>query len=581
MTIPRPEHPRPDFRRENWINLNGEWKFSFDDDKRGEKEEWFRQGEFAKTITVPYPFQSELSGIGETGFHDVFWYGLDVDLPESWPGAGRVLLHVGAFDYSGTLWINGEEASRHRGGYTPWTSDITDCLKDDKAAIVIRGMDEQNTWQPRGKQYWKEKSEGIFYTRVSGIWQTVWLELVPEVRIQSFHILPKLDPDRFIISVELCGQVERARMECSLKIDDAKIADQSVTFKGNKCEMIVEVPDARRWSPDDPALYDMELILQPENSQVDKVMTYGGLREVSTSGRNLLLNGKPIRFKSVLDQGYFPGGIYTAGSDEELKRDVELTLALGFNGSRKHQKVEDPRWYYWCDRLGLLVWGEMGNSWEFSEASCEALRHEWPEVMKRDWNHPCIITWVPINESWGVPEVADDRKQQEFLSEMADLTRKLDPSRPVSDNSGWSHINTDIIDLHNYTADPKEMSAFLDELLKTGRADKTYKFHVWVGEAKDEGQPIMVSEYGGIAMGEGFAANAEAGQDWGYGRSAGTPEELLERFRNLTRAILDNSEIAGYTYTQLTDVEQEVNGLLTFERKPKAKLDKFREAQQE
>lgn len=572
-SIPRPEYPRPDFVRKEWINLNGIWNFEFDDDNCGLEEKWFQGRDFSGKINVPFPFQSEESGIGDTGFHDVFWYHREIVIPDEWRNFSHILLHIGAFDYEGTLWINGKKVSEHRGGYAPWTVDIGQALQEGRCDLVIRGVDTQSKSQPRGKQYWEEESASIFYTRVSGIWQTVWMEPVPDRWIDSIHIIPVLNPPRVQISVQLKGKGAADSVEVEILDENRKIQSGKAMPTGDEATLELEIPSARTWSPADPFLYGLIVKIFEGDNLKDKIQSYAGIREVRCEGRKILLNDQPVRFMGVLDQGYFPGGIYTPKNESTIKRDVELIRRLGFNGVRKHQKIEDPLWYYWCDRLGVLVWEEMPSAWEFTKESRDALLNEWPEIIRRDWNHPCVIAWVPVNESWGVPDVAENREQQEFLKKLVTLTREIEPTRLVVDNSGWCHIDTDIIDLHFYSGDPAEMTDLLDELLRTGKADRTFEPPVWVGDAHDSGQPIVISEYGGIALESDVKRQEKDDASWGYGNAARSSEELTIRFTRLTKAIFDNPDIAGYVYTQLTDVEQEKNGLLTFDRKPKVSID--------
>jgi len=581
MVIPRKEYPRPDFVRKDWLNLNGEWSFEFDDEDKGIRESWFNNPSFSRTIQVPFPFQSSLSGIGDTGFHDVFWYHREVQVPMAWRKNQRVLLHIGAFDYQGELWINGKAAGRHRGGYTPWTIDITEEARQGNLSIVFRGVDTESKSQPRGKQQWELQSSGIMYTRVSGIWQTVWFEPVPNSYLDSIHVIPRLNPDRLSLSVQVNGTVPDLQVTCSVSDGIKEVAHGYSSVQNSVAKMEIDIPSAHRWCPEDPFLYDLELALVSDGKVIDQIDSYAGIREIRTDGQTLLLNGQPIRFKSILDQGYFPEGIYTAVSDEDYLRDIELTKAMGFNGVRKHQKVEDPRWYYLCDRLGLLVWGEMGNTWEFTPKAQEALRREWQEAVKRDWNHPCIIAWVPINESWGVPDVITDLAQQKFQAEMVQLTRQMDPTRLVVDNSGWHHIETDIVDVHPYEDNPAKFAALLDEIIRSGAGGKYYPTEVWVRGFSYGGQPIVISEYGGIAMASDIQPEKGQTGGWGYGHSMKSTKQLLKQFQALTDEILKRPEIAGYTYTQLTDVEQEVNGLLTFDRCPKVPVDQIAKVQTE
>ncbi len=581
MSQPRPEYPRPDFVRPRWLNLNGWWDFAFDDENKGLGEGWFSRKSFPQKILTPFPFQSENSGIAETGFHDIFWYRTPIQIPPDWRKNGRIFLHIGALDYEGALFINGKEAGVHVGGYVPWSTDITDFLKGDEAEIVIRGVDSQSKSQPRGKQHWELKSSGIQYTRVSGIWQPVWLEPVPFCRIRSIRVIPALNPDRLIISAHIQGDLSHGRLAISISAQGKDIVKAEAPVENGVAKIEAAIPSARRWSPDDPFLYDLNFKLVSGEKVRDEVQSYAGISVIARDGRKILLNEKPIRLKGILDQGYFPGGIYTPSTDEEMRRDVELTRQLGFNCARKHQKLEDPRWYYWCDRLGLLVWGEMSSAWEFTNQSCAALAKEWQQAMQRDWNHPCIMAWVPLNESWGVPDVANNSMQQNFTARMAQLTRSLDPTRPVVDNSGWCHVDTDIVDIHPYTGDPVELAAMIEQMLRTGEPGHSYPAPVWVGGAKDGGQPIVVSEYGGNALDADVEPEKGNEGGWGYGHAAQTPEDLLRRFAELTKAIIQNKEVAGYVYTQLTDVEQEKNGLLKFDRQPKAPIEAIAAAQKD
>jgi beta-galactosidase/beta-glucuronidase len=578
--VPRPEYPRPDFVRERWMNLNGHWDFEFDDGDDGISLGWFCNPEFEQEIIVPLPFQAAKSGIGDTGFHDVFWYHREVKIPSDWQSNGKVLLHIGAFDYKGTLWVNGNLVGTHQGGYTPWTSDITEYLEGSSTSIVIRGVDKQEKGQPRGKQHWECEPSGIMYHRVSGAWQTIWLEPVAKTYIESVRIIPALDPDRLTIKVNIAGATSNCHLSVTVQSGNTEVSKGEGTVSSAETSLDLIIPNANRWSPSSPFLYDVHFRLSSGHEVIDEVKSYAGIRQVSRQGRNILINGEPIKFKAVLDQGYFPEGLYTPASDQEIHRDVELLRALGFNGARKHQKVDDPRWYYWCDRLGVLVWSEMPSAWEYSTEVRDAFREEWPAVIRRDWNHPCIIAWVPFNENWGIPEVVESKDQQDFLRETVTTTRTMDPTRLVIDNSGWCHLDTDIIDIHNYSETPDEIKTQITAMLGPDtEPDSKNTPPLWVGDGQDKGQPIIISEYGGIAVGIDKAPDGDQGIVWGYGKPAANAQELVTRFNSLTLAIMENPDISGYCFTQFTDIDPEMNGLLTFLRQPKAPLALFARTQ--
>jgi len=569
MDIPRPEYPRPTFVREDWTNLNGPWEFEFDDADRGIAERWFENRKFSRTIVVPFTFESRLSGIADKSVHQVVWYRRKFRLPDAYRGR-RIILNFGAVDYKATVWINGELICEHQGGYTPFSCDITESLKPDNT-LVVRAQDTVSKGQPRGKQYWQPEPQGIYYTRATGIWQTVWIEPVSPFYLNYVRFYPDVKSSRVKVVVGVSGRNDSTQIRARFTLtndaaDGEQAAETRLPTVSDETTFDVWLKDPKLWSPDEPHLYNVILELQENGKIHDRVLAYFGMRNIATENGRLLLNGRPCPLRFVLDQGYYPDGVYTAPNDEALRRDVELVKELGFNGVRKHQKIEDPRYYYWCDKLGLLVWAEMADAFEFNQTSMANFAREWPHVIRANFNHPSIITWVPFNEGRGIEGVHSEDRPQEFVGHIAAYTRSIDPTRLVVDNSGWSHVDTDIIDLHEYSQDPQFLRKLLAKVSPTspGLPLCSHNMPAMAEGFGYRGQPVIISEYGGIAL------EPDTGRE--YAQGARDPADLVARFRHLTEAITANKAIAGYCYTQLYDVEQEVNGLLTFDRRPKAQM---------
>ena len=591
--VPRPEYPRPQFRREYWINLNGEWRFAFDDEDAGLAAGWQNVtpadlgsdgSPFDRNIIVPFCYQSKLSGIGETAFHDVVWYARTFEYTPT--GNERLLLHLGAVDYRAMVWVNGVQAASHEGGHTPFFADVTHILSGEagKNVVVVRAEDpSKDVAIPRGKQYWKEESEGIFYTRTTGIWQTIWLEPVNRHRIESLRLTPDVDNATVDLEVYVEGAEPGMSLRASVTFEGEPVLEDTMRLWSSPIERslpllrrgdspdtphLSEWPGAALWSPEEPNLYDLALeLLDEEGAVLDAVESYFGMRKIEVKAGKVLLNDQPLYQRLVLDQGYFPEGILTAPTDDDLRRDVELAKEMGFNGARKHQKVEDPRWLYWADTLGLLVWGEMANAYRYSPDYVRRITSEWQEALARDYNHPCIVAWVPMNESWGVPDLAREPGQTEHLLALYHLTRSLDGTRPVVSNDGWEHALTDLCTIHDYRdADALRTSYSTPESAVDA---KPARRPVYVADHGYRGEPILITEFGGIA----FSGDA---QGWGYS-TVTNAGEFLERYEALIEALLQSEPVQAFCYTQLTDVEQEVNGLLTYDRKPKAPLEKIRE----
>jgi beta-galactosidase/beta-glucuronidase len=593
IPIPRPEYPRPQFRRQRWINLNGEWSFAFDDSGAGLAGglqsvtlEDLRSGDsaFDRKITVPFCYQSKLSGIGETTFHDIVWYARTFEYSPA--GDERLLLHFGAVDYRATVWVNGTQVASHEGGHTPFSADVTHALAGEAGenVLVVRAEDpSRDVTIPRGKQYWKEKSEGIFYTRTTGIWQTVWLEPVNRRRIDTLRLTPDVDAASVEVEVSVRGIEPEMSLRAKVDLDGDQVLEDTISVASSLVERslpllrrgeapdtphLADLPGPALWSPEHPNLYKLRLELLDQGGEVlDRVESYFGMRKVETRDSKVFLNDRPLYQRLVLDQGYFPEGILTAPTDEDLRRDIELSKEMGFNGARKHQKVEDPRWLFWADTLGFLVWGEMANAYQYSPGYVRRMSTEWQEAIMRDYNHPSIVAWVPMNESWGVPNLVSDRSQTEHLLALYHLTRSLDPTRPVVSNDGWEHALTDLCNIHDYR-DAEALTKSYATSESAVAAEPANRPLYLPGYAY-KGEPILITEFGGIA----FSGDE---QGWGYSTVADT-EEFLERYRSLIEALLCSDPVQGFCYTQLTDVEQEVNGLLTYDRKPKADLARIRE----
>ena len=587
--IPRPDYPRPQFRRDRWTNLNGEWRFAFDDRDEGLTEAWYetdfgdQEGDtpFDRRIIVPYCYQASLSSIGETAFHDVVWYARAFD-PPSLEASERLLVHFGAVDYRATVWVNGVQVTQHEGGHTPFSADITHALAEGGNMLVVRAEDpSEDVTIPRGKQYWKEKSEGIFYTRTTGIWQTVWLESVNRSHVSTLRITPNVDAACVDIEIIVEGSEPGMSLRLCIGREDEQILDDQVGVQSPVIERRLplvkqgESPDMSHfvegtslalWSPEHPELYDFRLELLDEGGEtLDAVESYFGMRKIEARDGQVYLNNRPYYQRLILDQGYFPEGLLTAPTDEDLKEDIELAKQMGFNGARKHQKVEDPRWLYWADRLGFLVWGEMANAYQYSTDYVRRITEEWQRAVRRDYNHPCIVAWVPMNESWAVSGLTTNSEQREHLLALYHLTRSLDTSRLVVSNDGWEQAKTDLLTLHDYG--DAEALARNHATIESAVGAKPQGRPAYVPGHSFGGEPILVTEFGGIAF-----AGEEGG--WGYS-TVSSGEEFLERYEALITALLQSTHVQGFCYTQLTDVEQEINGLLTYGRQPKVDLDRI------
>lgn len=563
--ILRAEYPRPQWKREEWMTLNGIWDFSFEQDV------------FDQKICVPFAYEAKLSGIDRKKFHDRVWYRRSFTIPEEWKKK-HVILHFGAVDYECSVWVNNKHAVSHIGGQIGFYADITDLLVDGTNELVVCAKDYHLELDiPRGKQFWKEESASIFYTATTGIWQSVWLEPVSEKYIKQVFITPLFDEKAVKFEYELENS-----QGCSLDIIitfEGKLVSKTTTLvqktKGNITVGIDEAVlgcwnmiEDLAWTPEQPRLFDVEFQLKEQENIIDRVSSYFGMRKISIENGRFLLNNRPYFQRLILDQGYWPEGLMTAPSDEAFIRDIQLAKEMGFNGARKHQKVEDPRFLYHADRLGFLVWGELGSGYNYSRRLATAMMQEWTEVVYRDYNHPCIVAWAPLNESWGVLEIAQQKEQQNFCKALSSVIKAMDTTRLISDNDGWEHVESDLLTIHDYESDRETLLkrySSLENIIKAQPCQRA----LYVNGSHYNKEPILVSEFGGIS----FEKNGTKG--WGYS-NASSEEDFLRRYADVVTPLLQSEHIQGFCYTQLCDVEQEINGLLTYDRHPKVDMEKIR-----
>jgi beta-galactosidase/beta-glucuronidase len=578
-----PLHPRPRLTRERWIDLNGNWQFAYDDEDAGLDARWQDHPEkFDRTITVPFPPESKLSGINDKGFHPYLWYRKTfTQRPDA---GGRLILHFGAVDYRAHVWVNNSLVATHEGGNTPFSADITAALTPDgDQTIVVRAEDQPaDLTQPRGKQEWLAEPHIIWYHRTSGIWQTVWLEPVADVHVAKFHLTPEIS--RSLVTVEaVLNRPLKAPgwLAITLRAHGHVLAVQQVRVTDAILKTVIHIPAAEHgvhrgdlyWSPESPNLIGVSAVLLSDSGeQVDAIESYFGLRSTGFDRGRFLLNDRPVFVRSVLEQGFWPDSHLVAPSPEALKHEVELIKSLGFNAVRIHQKVEDPRFLYWCDRLGLMLWAEMANAYDYSAAAVDRFTREWLSVVDRDRSNPCVVTWVPLNESWGVPDIAVNKEQQDFATALYHLTKAIDPTRPVISNDGWEHTKSDIWGVHDYTQFPEQIASRYNTPQDVERALKgpgPQRKRLLLNPEDQRGQPVMLTEFGGLSF------HPADGEPWFGYATASSPEEYLAMVKSLFDAIHDSPELAGFCYTQITDTLQEKNGLLDENRKPKLPVEKL------
>ena len=567
--IPRPEYPRPQFVRDKWINLNGMWEFFMDLENTGMERNLFQTEQFQQEdvgeILVPFCPESRLSGIGFTDFIPAVWYRRTVELDDDCL-TGRTLLHFGAVDFRAVVWVNGRKAGEHSGGYTPFAPDVTKLLHPGENELIVYAENNiRSRMQPCGKQAISRESQGTNYTRTTGIWQTVWLEFLPKDYICSAKITPLVQNEQALVQMEIRGG---STVTAQVFLDGKAISECSVPIVSGQAVMMLSVPDPVLWDVGQPNLYDLVLTLDTG----DCVRSYFGMRSVEIQKDGLYLNGRPLFMRTILDQGFYPEGIYTAPTDEDLKNDILLSMDLGFNGARFHQKAFEPRSLYWADKLGYIVWGESAcNPIRTSPAAFTRIVAELTEIVNRDYSHPCIIGWMPENETYWRREELNEENQRT----MWQITKQLDPYRPVIDAAGGVHFDTDMYDVHDYEQDPEKLRQSLACMTGDPEAyhDPYYNDNCLLNQYK--GQAYWVSEYGGTFW------NPDDPNGWGYGNAPKTEEEFAERYAGLTAALLEHPRVCGFCYTQLTDIEQEQNGLYMYDRSRKFSdtvYDRIREA---
>jgi beta-galactosidase/beta-glucuronidase len=581
-------HPRPQLVRPAWRSLDGSWDFAHDDADEGRSAGWASAFPAARSITVPFPPESEASGIGDSGYHPVVWYrrtltAADLDAAGRSAASPRVLLHFGAVDYRATVWLDGALLGSHEGGHTPFAFDVTEQVASgDSWSLVVRAEDDPlDVGQPRGKQDWLPEPHVIWYERTTGIWQPVWLEAVPAIAVRTLHWTTDLATATVRLEVAL-DSVPAEGTSCRVAIghDGVPLAEGSVVVTRDRFTVVLPVAEQANgqgyerllWTPDSPVLLDATVeVTGPAGS--DAVTSYLGLRSTAVERGRFLLNDRPVYLRSVLEQGYWEESHLAAPSADALRAEVQLIRDLGFNAVRIHQKFEDPRFLYWTDRLGVLVWAEAPGAYESSPTAITRTVREWLEVLDRDRSHPSIVTWVPLNESWGVQHIASTPALQSFARGIAELTRAVDPTRPVISNDGWEHVDSDLLTVHDYEWRPEVVrerygtaDAFARELDGVGPAGRRIRL-----SGPTDGVPVVLSEFGGIRWSPSGAGDA----DWGYS-TATSAEDFHERLAGLLAAVHASPVLAGFCYTQLTDTLQEANGLLTADRRPKLPIEQLR-----
>jgi len=575
-------YPRPMLQRQQWINLNGTWDFAIDAGavwRMPEDVRWDRQ------IIVPFTPETKASGVQETGFYRAVWYRRNIERPRVADGK-RLILQFGAVDYAATVWVNGKLAVKHEGGYTPFRADITDMLDGDgQQTIVVRAEDDPaDLTKPRGKQDWQLAPHGIWYPRTTGIWQTVWMEQVHETWLRYVRWTPNVERWEIGFETRLEGlRRTDLRLRVRLETTDQVLADDTYGVIAEEVHRKIALSDPGiddfrnelLWSPESPTLIRAKIqLIDPQDRVLDEVQSYTALRSIAIQGDRFVLNGRPYVLHMVLDQGYWLDTGLTAPNDDALRRDVELAKAMGFNGVRKHQKIEDPRFLYWADTVGLLVWEEMPSAYRYTRSSIERLTQEWKAVIRRDMSHPCIVAWVPFNESWGVPDLPESPAQRHYVQALYHLTKSMDPTRPVIGNDGWEAVATDIVGIHDYDDQPERIAKRYgkDDLSPTlFKRERPGGRLLLLSEHAHAGQPIMLTEFGGIAYSD------DTEKTWGYSRCQ-TAQDLAEQYTELLTTIRDIPVLAGFCYTQFTDTYQEANGLLYADRTPKFGLKQIADA---
>ena len=564
-------YPRPQFVRENWLNLNGEWNFIFDDQNIGETQKYYNNFPKSRKIQIPFTYETKLSGINDQTIHENIWYQKNINI-QSNPKKESIILYFEGSDFITKVWINGNYIGKNIGGYHRFSFDITNFLINGENNFTIKVEDSLSKSQPRGKQRYKKESWKCWYVQTTGIWKTIWLEKVSKNYIISCKNTPNFDEKN--IEIELLTNISNSsntfEIETEISFNNEIINSQKSIIENNNLNYNIDIcsknkiHEIKYWSHKHPYLYDITYKLYCNGILIDKVYSYFGIRKISIEGNKILLNNEELYLKMILDQGYWANSHLTPPNENSLIEDIKLVKKYGFNGIRKHQKNEDERFLYYCDINGILVWNEMANCYIFNDKSIAYFMDEWIKVVQQNYNHPSIITWVPINESWGIPNVSIKETEQDFANSLYYVTKAIDKTRPVIANDGWEHTLADIITIHDYVQDGNILyEKYNDELLSVinNKIAHNGKHKLFSANYSYNGQPIIMSEYGGIAL------NSDEG--WGYGTQVKGENEFLKRYKELTAAIKNTKYITGYCYTQLSDVQQEINGLVDENRNDK------------
>lgn len=579
------DYPRPQFVRTDWENLNGSWDFGFDDENAGEQEKWYQEFKGDKKINVPFTYETKLSGIQDETRHDFIWYHRTIHVDGAKLEKNRYVLHFEGSDFITKVWVNGAYAGSHRGGYARCSFNITNLVHDGENELTVKVEDSFDTQQPRGKQRWINENFGCWYVQTTGIWKTVWSEYVPKISLASVKMTPDLQNAALKLEYEVAAAEKDLQddlmITATVSFQGTTVAKQCVLANQKHVETTINVAyegtvglewGVRAWTPAEPDLYDIDFAVIRKGETVDEVGSYFAMREIRIDGPNILLNGHPLYQRLILDQGYWKDSHLTPPSEEALIEDIDKIHALGYNGLRKHQKTEDERFLYWCDVKGMLVWSEMAAAYRYTDYAVQEFAKEWVEIVRQNYNHPCIITWTPMNESWGVSQIETRQVEQHFTEAVYYLTKSLDTMRPVIVNDGWEHTVSDIITLHDYeeVGDTlyKRYTEYKDQILTTevyhsGKSALANGYEY-------KGQPIIISEYGGIAFN-----NDDSG--WGYGNKVNSKEDFIRRFDDITTAVKKIPYCCGFCYTQVSDVQQEINGLMDMERNFKVEPEIIKE----
>ena len=580
------DYPRPQFVRADWENLNGSWDFDYDDENAGEKEKWYQEFKGDKKINVPFTYETKLSGIQDETRHDFIWYHRTINVDGVKLENNRYILHFEGSDFITKVWVNGAYAGSHRGGYARCSFDVTNLVHDGENELTVKVEDSYDPQQPRGKQRWIKENFGCWYIQTTGIWKTVWSEYVPKIGLASVKMTPDLQNAALKLEYEVDAAEEVLGEDlivtASVSFKGVPVAKQSVMANQKHVGTTMNVSyygsiglewGVCTWTPSQPDLYDIDFTVIYKGEAVDEIGSYFAMREIRIDGPNILLNGHPLYQRLILDQGYWRDSHLTAPSEEALIEDIDKIHALGYNGLRKHQKIEDERFLYWCDVKGMLVWSEMAAAYQYSDYAVEEFAKEWMEIVRQNYNHPCIITWTPINESWGVSQVETRRVEQHFTEAVYHLTKSFDMMRPVIVNDGWEHTISDIITLHDYeeVGDTlyKRYTEYKDQIMTTEVYHSSAK-SAFANGYEYKGQPMIISEYGGIAFN-----NDDSG--WGYGNKVNTKEDFIRRFDDITTAVKKIPYCCGFCYTQVSDVQQEINGLMDIDRNFKVEPEVIKE----